>query len=1394
MPQFKAILSVLVFLVVICSSEVISNDESLPLEWRVSTITNETGLSNSAVTSIFTDSRGYIWFGTWDGLNRYDGKSIITFYPESHNEFSLSNNIIWDIFEDADKNLWIITEAGINLYDRKFNRFHNWFSTPNYILSSERSLRACINFDGHLLLSVYGEGLFRFDPQKRDFLPLALNLPEKGLEKTIRGVAAFDSLIFLLHENLTLSVLHSNGNLVESYPIAQGALDEKLNPNHNWFFASGSRHYLAIAGRAGGLWITDLQQKTNDLIKEESIEHLFTALYKADEKEYLLAGTDDGNIFRIYPNQDFRLESILGQLPTFSEKRVKVWTISYSESLLWIGTDGEGVYQFNTRPKAFRSIAKGDAEERMLSHQIVRAVLEDAEGNIWIGTRGNGLNMIPAGGGPTRVINKANGLSSNAVLSLAEDAQGNLWIGVDGQGVHLLEKGTGRLMHFPSDLSGAEELDIGPVYAICIDVFGTVWLGSSGRGLHGLNIENQNGSYHLNHHVHLPGRGGVDDLNGNIVFTIEEERPNILWIGVRMGGLHRYNTLTGEILHFDQSSNTGQGLNNNDILCLHMGDDHTLWIGTSGGLSHLNLSGGNYFFTHFNVNDGLPNHTIHGILEDNYGNIWVSTNKGLSRLLRPENRFINYNSGDGLLNNEFTDGAVFHHLPSGRFYFGGINGVDWFYPDQISISKQQPEVILTGFKLFNQHIHPGDKSGILPVNIAFLDQVNLKHNQNFFGFEYTTINFLNAPKIRFAYKLENFSAEWIDAGMHREIFFTNVPPGNYNLMIKATNRDGFWSEHITTLNIIITPPFWQTSYAYFVYFLLLLATAYLIYHYQSLRIKRQQQVAFERLNQKRERELNQYKFEFFTNLAHEFRTPLTLIFASAAALFDKACEADTNKSLIRTIYMNARRLQKMIDELMAFQKLDAGREKPNLQNGELVSFIAEITTVFTHYANENEVELSFEPEVNELFVSFDSEKLERILLNLLSNSAKFTSAGGSISIKLFTKGSYIILQVNDTGSGIPPEDLPYIFDKYFQRDPPNYDLKTIPKGSGIGLTYTKRLVTLLEGKIHVSSKEGIGSSFTIELPLIAPVNKQVPVVTAIHQRSHIQLINSIAEDFFQNPREKLVQECNIASRPDRPSKYRLLIVEDDLQLLQLLQNLLAQHYDVYAFINGHEALELLKKKRIDLVVSDVLMPVMNGLTLCKAIKDNMITCHIPIILLSARSETEHVIEGLEHGADAYIVKPFHPRQLHITIDRLITTREQLIRQLRKTVEQNHPYDQDHLSEHDRNLLQKALSYIENNFHRDNLNADMMADHLAMSKAQLYRKIKALTGITPHGLIKNFRLNAARKMILIGKHTITDIIFMTGFNNRTYFYRSYRDYFAETPGEISKRDRVNDNTS
>ena len=1362
--------------------------------WSVSQITNESGLSNSAVNAIYKDSRGFVWFGTWDGLNRYDGTSIVTFYPESFNENSISNNIIWEILEDREQNLWVVTERGINLYNQELNQFKSWFSTPEYMPAREKSLRACVGPDGWIWLAVYGEGLFRFAPENNAFDPVPINWPRENLNQNITGIFTFDSIVYLLHETLEISSISPAGYLLRNHDYIPSEHATKPRADLNWFFSVNKQPFMAVACQMGGLWLTDINNNTTSLIRDEGFESLVTALQKVESEGYVLLGTDDGNIFRLDPQKGYQQYSLLEKLPDLRDKRVKIWSILYTaDDLLWVGTDGEGVYQFNSQPKPFYNIAKGNLAHRQINHQIVRAVYEDADGNVWIGTRGNGLNMIPTEGGPTRIFNTENGLSNDAVLSLAEDMQGNLWIGLDGPGVDIMNKTSGRIFHFPDDLKGGEELDFGSVYTICVDVFGTVWLGTSGNGVYGLTIDPVKGKFRLRNYVHLPGKGGKNDLKGNIVFAIKEEKPNILLIGARMGGLHRYNTLTGEIQFFGQGTPDEPGLNNPDILSLLIGTDKHLWIGTSGGLNSLNLAGGTYNFTHYSVRDGLPNHTIHGILEDREGNIWVSTNKGLSRYLRTEKRFINYDSGDGLLNNEFTDGAAFHHQPSGRFYFGGINGADWFYPKEISISAEKPKVVLTGFRLYNQTIYPGDESGVLPKNIDFMDEITLRHNQNFFGVEFATLNYHNAPKTSFAYKLENFNIDWVDVESQREAIFTNVPHGDYRLLVRATNEDGFWSDQVRSLNIVIKPPAWLTYYAYTAYLLAFILFGFLIYHYQSKRITRRQQLVLDKVSQQKEKELNQYKFEFFTNLAHEFRTPLTLIFASAASLFDKVQEAHPQKPLLRTVYINARRLQRMIEELLAFQKLDTGREKLDLQKGDLVGFVAEITDIFSHYAHENEVELSFEPEESRLIASFDGEKIERILLNLLSNAIKYTPSGGSVKIKLGIENETIIIEVIDTGSGISPEALPRIFDRYYQQTSPHTDLRTIPKGSGIGLTYTKSLVELLGGAIAVESHPGMGSRFTVQLPLVKNEDKSMEPANDIQRKGREQLLESIAEDYFHQYDDAADFKPQAALTRNQPSKYRILIAEDDVQLLQLLQNLLSQYYDVTTAQNGVEALDMLKSKRIDLVVSDVIMPVMDGLTLCKAIKDDFITSHIPVVLLTARSETEQLIEGLEKGADAYIAKPFHPRHLFVTIKKLISSRENLISQIRKDIEQSVLNENNHLPERDHKLLQKAFSFVESNYHLENLNADQLADHLAMSKAQLYRKIKAITGVTPHGLIKNYRLNKAREMIAEGKFCISDIVYMTGFNNRTYFYRSYRELFGETPGEITKRAKVKSET-
>ncbi|TVQ84078.1 MAG: hybrid sensor histidine kinase/response regulator [Bacteroidetes bacterium] len=1365
-------------------SEVI---EDWDLLWRSHQISNEDGLSNSAVTSIYRDKRGFMWFGTWDGLNRYDGKNIKTFYPDIQDKNAISNNIIWHMLEDKHGKFWIVTENGINQYSHDLENFSNWFTGYPEITSREQSLKAQVGFDGNIWVSAFGLGLFRFNPVSGNFEEVTIPGLADSFLKRINDFFFYGNSIYLV-DNESLIQYNFDDNLppetirfTELCPEA----DEDYYEN-SWFFELNNTPHLALSIRKGGLLLVNLIDFYIHTIQKFDPGFFITSIHLSLDKNHLWLGADDGNIFKLKLSEKLHPESVLHLIPELAGRRLKIWSVLETpDDLLWIGTDGEGIFRTIMKPKPFYQIKRGEPQERMLNHQIVRAIYEDKNGNLWVGTRGNGLNYIPAVSGPAIYYTTKNGLTNNAVLSLEEDKNGNLWIGHDGSGIDILELSTGKFYHFPADLKGAEDLEFGSVYDICTDTFGKVWLGTSGHGLIGLNIRKTNTGYELVNYKKVKGYQPDDILKSNIIYAIVEEKPNILWFGTRGAGIYRLNTITGELKNSGIAQSETPGLSDNDVLSLHMGNDGFLWVGTSGGLNMININYTPYSFKHFTTHDGLPNNTIHAILEDSEGNIWSSTNKGLSKFERANNTFFNFNSADGLQSNEYTDGAALKGKNSGRFYFGGINGLDWFYPEKITISQRKPELVFTGFRLYNKMILPGDSTEILQKNINELETITLKHHQNFFTIEFTTLNFINPDKSLFEYKLENFNTDWVFAGNQREVNFTNVPFGKYRLLVRATNEDGIWSDEIRTLNIVIQPPIWKTWPAFIIYIIIAGILIFLIYRYQSVRMRRKQERALEKIQQEKEKELNQYKLQFFTNLAHEFGTPLTLIFASAASLMNQNNDRLESTKLIKTIYQNSRRMQRLVQELLEFRKVDSGRERVNSNNFELVSTLNNITEIFTHFARENELELSFEPEIDELWVTIDGGKLEKIMLNLLSNAMKYTPAGGSIAVKLEEKEKQIQIEVSDTGIGIPHNSLNNIFESFYQVAENQNRKSDSFKGIGIGLAYTKSLVELLDGTISVTSKYGKGTTFKVILPCKITKNASDEIkYQPAGLINHSALLEQMTEEFLPDKKQK---NKNIG-KPElwtTPKKYRILIAEDDPELSNLLFRLLSEQYEILLAKNGQKALEIIQDNRVDLLVSDIIMPEMDGLTLCKIIKSQLLTSHIPVILLTAKAEIENRIEGLEMGADSYIPKPFHPKHLFVRIEKLLKAREQFSEYFKTNFGTSSYHQQNNFSARDKELLDKCVAFIEKNYGNENLDADILSDYLALSKAQLYRKIKALTGLTPHALIKNFRLKKARQMIAEGEYSVSDIIYMTGFNNRTYFYRSYKEIFGETPGELSK---------
>ncbi len=1376
-------LALTLFILFLCLAQSWSTESRM---WRSAVIRNEQGLSNSAINALFRDSRGFMWFGTWDGLNRFDGKSIKTFYPDIYDDTAISNNIIRDVLEDNAGHLWVVTERGLNRYSHDLERFSNWFTEHPELSLHEHSLQANIGHDGRVWVKAQGLGLFRHQPDEDNFKKIVIPCLEDQIMTEIRDFLIFGQDLFLLNNDSLFVVDYALNQKKISYSLSR--IDSFLNEatiDHNWFFVHNDIPFLLLALREGGMFIIDLYTMDVHSLMLGNSDYQLTAFSTPAGKDHFWMGTDDGNVLQMFPDNGFALRSVLDLLPELADKKVKIWSILETpDDLLWIGTDGEGVFRSIMKPKPFFQIRRGAAADRQLNHQIVRAIYEDGGENLWVGTRGNGLNFIPRDQGHTIYYNTSNGLTNNAVLALKEDHNGHLWIGHDGSGIDVLEMSTGRFFHFPDELEGAEHLEFGSVYDVCVDAFGQVWLGTSGYGVIGMNISKEDGRFRLLSYDHIHG-GGIDaGIGSNVVYAIVEEAPNILWLGTRGAGVYRMNTLTGNLYNFDMKGEAESGLSDNDILSMHMGPDGYLWVGSSGGLNRINLNYTPYEIRHYTMRDGLPNNTIHAILGDRQGNIWSSTNKGLSKLVRSNNSFTNFNSEDGLQSNEYADGAACFGRVSQRFYFGGINGLDWFYPEEIIISEHQPKLMFTGFRLYNQLIQAGDPTEILCRNINEMDEIVLKHHQNFFTIEFTTLNFINPDKSQFEYKLENFNSDWVFAGSQREANFTNVPDGKYRLLVRATNEDGIWSEGVRALDIVILPPFRKTWPAFLMYVFLLGMIVYLIYKYQTTRIKRKQERVIEIMQQQKEKELHRYKLQFFTNLAHEFGTPLTLIFASAGSLLNPSQDKEESRNLIKTIYRNSRRMQKLIQELLEFRKIDTGRETIKNRKLELVQSVNNIINVFTHFAQENELELVFEPEEEEIWLMLDNSKLEKIMLNLLSNAIKFTQPGGIIKVMLQTSVSHIIIEVSDTGAGISGDVLPYVFDSYYQREPKDKKHTGSFKGIGIGLAYTKSLVELLGGEISVKSMQDQGSTFRVTLPW-----QQVEAGSDAKSTEDVlagtAMMKTLADEFADDQKHN---RSKTTSRPrlwTTPKKYSLLVAEDDIELSGLLLQMLSEQYDVSVVKNGKLALEVIQNKHVDLVVSDIVMPEMDGLELCKAIRSDPVISHIPVILLTAKSELENRIEGLETGADSYIPKPFHPKHLFVRIEKLLKVREQLTESFKMNLGTPAYNLKQEYAPRDKELLEKCVGYIETNCSDENLDADKLADHLAFSKPQLYRKVKALTGLTPHGLIKNFRLKKARQMIAEDKYAISDIIYMTGFKNRTYFYRSYKEVFGETPGVLNK---------
>lgn len=1339
--------------------------------WPYQHINKESGLSNSAITTIYMDSHDYVWFGSWDGLNRYDGSSIKVYKPDAFQKHTISNNVIRTFLEDKNDNLWIVTHQGINKYNRDEDQFNRYFNESEDLPFSEYNLRAVLGPDSNVWISLRGQGLSRFDDTRDAFEPVQIQGLDKEWIQNVLDIGSSSGLLYLLGNDGNL-VCSLNGKVVFTRQLATKRI------SYHQFVTLGNKYYIAVSSGNGQLSLYSLTAiETNPL--EVKLPNSISSISETRNRSSLWLGTELGDVFKLTVQNDKASVADMNEyFPQFAKAQRKILTIvETSQDIVWVGTDGDGIYKFLARTKPFSAIASGNTQHGDISNSIVRSIYEDDDGTLYVGTRGGGLNIVDATRTETKVINTSRGLSNNTVLSINKDKLNNIWIGVDGEGIDMLEKRSGRIFHFPRDFENRPDLAFNYVYSICIDAFGDVWLGTSGNGVIQMKVVKTAKGYQLDRYNQISHYASNRNatINSNIVYAVVEETPNIMWFGTRGAGIYRYNSLANKIEeHFHTGSEVQNRLVDNDVLSLHVSNDE-LWIGTSAGVNRIALRGRPYKSTYYTERDGLPNNTIHGILSDKNNRIWFSTNNGLVVLDKDQDKksFKSFDGNDGLLNNEYTDGASYGSHISGDLFFGGINGLDVIHPDRMDTTSYFPKLVISEFQVHNMMVTSGDSSGILTRHIDATSEIVLAHDQNFISFHFTTLDYWNKQRTGYAYFLENFDKTWNYIGQQSVVNLTNIPPGEYVLHINYSNKNNQWSNSPKTINIRVTPPFWRSAWAYAFYVLLLIGAQVGVVLIIRRRAKVKRAVAMDKFKIQQMQELNDYKLRFFTNVAHEFRTPLTLILGPVISLIRKS-NSLWEKNQLKTIYNNSLRLQKLIDELIQFRKIESGKEKLEVAEVELIQFTHEIVDSFAQYAAELDVNIDFVPPGESLMGWVDSRKLEKVLINLISNAIKYNSKDGHVEVILSEKNGVAEFIIRDTGVGIADDMKEAIFESFFS-NPAQSGVNS--KSAGIGLSLTRSLVQMHKGSIDMESQKGNGSSFIVRIPIGRDAYQEVETKRMLLSTTNLA--------------EKISQEFGLISQPEeihtsegtQEKENTLLVVDDNEQITILLQSILSDKYRIISAKNGEEALRLLEDEKIDLVISDVLMPKMDGLTLCRHIKDNIQTSHIPVILLTAKAEIEDRIEGLQVGADSYIPKPFHPEHLFIRIERLIRNREQVRTRFGNITEVELDSMSTGIGEKDDAFFAKITHCIMDHLSEPEFTADTIAEEVGMSKTSLYKKVKAITGLTPHGLIKQYRLKKAADLLKNSNMSVSAVIYETGFNSRSYFYKSFNEVYHCHPKDF-----------
>jgi len=1336
---------------------------------RFTHLSDEQGLSTSTTETIFQDSRGFIWFGTRDGLNRYDGNEIVIWRNDPSDTSTLSDNYIRCIYEDRNHQLWVGTINGLNRFVPEKNSFIRFKHREGDARSLDNNLVTSLAEDtrGRLYIGSWG-GLQYFDPNAQTFRAAA----------TIPYVTS-------LHADRNANLWVGARSGLYSFSPDAGKLTHIPNPEKT--NASGDVITAIREDRQGNLWLGteddglflfDPQQNTftrfghSDRLPGSLGNNMIRCLL-VDKKGQLWAGGINAglNLFRPSARTFFHYENTPGNSSSLSQRTISA-LFEDRQGNIWIGTHRGGINIYSPGMEKFNLFRPG-SPPAILSYNDVKAFCEDKDGNVWIGTDGGGLDMFSRDRLTFRHFKydpfKDNSLGSNAVLDVTQTRSGDIWVSTWGGGLNLFHKSDGTFTRFQANPADSHAISSNFVQKTFEDYEGRLWVATYYGGLNILDPVKKTFTRTTSDPT------GKTSLSGRNIVSIKEDKEGHIWIGTDDGGLNCYQQATR---HFSHYFDKGEKMP--DLRILFSDSKGRFWVGQKG-LYLFDPSSDS--FRLYTSKAGLTEEFIKGMTEDESGNLWISTSNGLTQFNPDTYAFKKYNTGDGLQGLEFEANACMK-TKDGEMYFGGINGFNSFYPAGIRANSFVPPVYITGFQLFNQKVYPGEKNSPLQQDISLTKKLVLSYKQATFSFNFAALNFTSPENNTYAYMLDGLDKTWNYVGKEKKSVYTNLSPGEYTFHVKASNNDGIWNEEGAAIKIVITPPFWKT--AWFTTLLIFLAIAGLYALYRS-----RTKLKMRQLEEAKREEMHKVQLQFFTNISHEFRTPLSLILGPLEKLI-KENAAPSLRHYYDLMHRNTQRLLSLINELMDFGKLESGALKLAVMKGNLPAFLDEIAEEFRDWGVQKDIKFTLQKAATLQDTWFDRQILEKIILNLLHNSFKYTRPGGTTHLEIlsslesfspsftnelilkneFRGKTYAYIRVADSGIGISKESIPHLFERY-------YRITDSHLGSGIGLAFVKSLALLHKGDIYVYSERLKGTEIIIGIP----VDKTD--YSAQEKREVLSTPPGVRLEGLNTPSNDLPDESYPSSHGNVHAES-ILLVEDNDELRQFLKDSLSPHYRVTEAVNGLEGLAKAKEQTPSLIISDVIMPGMDGVQLCRAVKQDIDTSHVPFLMLTARTAIASQVEGLGSGADYYFSKPLNMDLLLLTIrnrfEQAARLKERYARESNiEAMELVH-------SEKDKEFMDRLLQIIDAQLVNPDFDIGQLCHEMGMSRTRLYQKIKSISQQSIGDFIRTIRLKKAVRIMTHEDVSLTEVMYRIGIQTQSYFTKAFKKEFGKTPTQFMQEIR------